>query len=204
MQIVRQGYRLSLTEMLLGTAPMNQHIYAEYIASRKAAATTEERAAETATVSDAEEAGVTGFRRDEDGLFLFDYQIRGFLKEAARVLNLKVPGKRQAEVALSSGVMDQFVFVSPRKVRIHRDGVRLTEPEGVFDRPLRALTMQGPRVTLARSEMVQAGAEIAFDVTILQGKVTLDQVEELLGYGQFLGLGQFRTGSFGRFTWERA
>jgi len=77
------------------------------------------------------------------------------------------------------------------------------KPDGCLERPLRAMTMQGPRVTLARSDMIEAGATIDATIRVIGHKeVNEELLYELLGYGEFKGLGQFRNGSYGSFTFE--
>ena len=70
--------------------------------------------------------------------------------------------------------------------------------------------MRGPRVSLAASEMIDLPWSVEFVVTLLpnpvsksSAQVTWDAIETALDYGQFQGLGQWRNGGYGRFTWER-
>lgn len=196
---------LTLTEDMLGTVPKNKDIYADYIASRQAQrpVTPVEVSgigAESATVTVAEEVnsvpvdeekGWTGFHTDDEGIFLYDYQVKGFIKEAGNVL------KETVEVKALKSKIDSFLFVFPRKIRI-ADG-----PSGVFERPLRAMTAQGPRVTLTRSDVVPAGTKLKLQIKLLPHKELNEKlIRELFEYGQLQGLGQFRNGSFGRFTYE--
>ncbi len=65
------------------------------------------------------------------------------------------------------------------------------------------MTMQGPRVTLVRSDYIDAGTEFTAMIRIIQNKEVTDTViRELLEYGQLRGLGQFRNGSYGQFNFE--
>jgi hypothetical protein len=65
------------------------------------------------------------------------------------------------------------------------------------------MTAQGPRVTLVRSDVVEAGATLQFELHVLPLKdFSEDTIRELFSYGEYQGLGQFRNGSFGRFTAE--
>jgi hypothetical protein len=59
-------------------------------------------------------------------------------------------------------------------------------------------------VFLAKSDVVKAGAEIDLMLRVLPSKdrdFSLDTIKELLDYGELQGLGQFRNGSYGRFTY---
>jgi hypothetical protein len=176
---------------MLGTVPKDKEVYKSYIASK--AATLENGIEEVGTVEEIEAKGWTGFHRDEKGYFIYDYMIRGFLKEAGNTL------KEAVKVKNLKSKIDRYVFIYPRRIFL------AAETDGHLERPLRAMTMQGPRVTLARSDYVKEGTVIRFQVKLLENKeITMDLIKELLEYGQFQGLGQFRNGSYGRFVFEVA
>ena len=93
---------------------------------------------------------------------------------------------------------DNFVFVFPRKISLGKK-----EPDGICERPLRAETMQGPRVSLARSEVVNAGISFDCEIQLFPGcPITDKMLRQCLDYGKFKGLGQWRNSGKGRFTWE--
>ncbi len=189
--------RITLLEPLLGTIPKNPDVYATYIAGKKdskgeALIPSDAMAAEEiSTVPDAEKAGWTGFHTDEQGCFLYNYALLGFLKEAGNTL------KEQLGIKALKSKIDQFVFVEPRRIRLK------PAPDGVLERSLRAMTMQGPRVTLVRSDYIDAGTELVATIRILKNKeVTGDIIHEILEYGRYRGLGQFRNGSYGQFSFD--
>ncbi len=194
--------RLKFQERLLGSSPTSASVYQDFCATRALKHGVTPADDEEEALPNSDGGALTGFPRDAQGLFLYDYQLRGFLKEAARALRLKVPGKQKAEVNLTDSLVHQFVHVFPRRLYLTRDGVRIKEPDGVLERPLRAMTMQGPRVTLAASEYVDDGCEIEAKVFIMAGPITPEIVRQLIPYGQLVGLGQWRSGSNGRFTAE--
>ena len=184
---------IELLEPMLGTVPKDPEVYKSYIASKAPEAEAAEE--EIETVEKTEEKGWTGFHRDDAGIFIYNYMIKGFLKSACEVcmeagaIN-KIPAYKKW--------IDLLVFVEPRK--IHFDNK--TEPDGCLERPLRTMTMQGPRVTVCRSDYVEAGTRLTFDIEVLKNKKGLNQVtiEQMLDYGQYVGLGQWRgSGGYGRF-----
>jgi len=204
-------YRLEFLEPVLGTAAADANVYSRYIAAkafredgslRPDVHTTEEAIrAESGTLPEDEEGlrpGYTVFHRDEKGIFVYNYWIRGFLKSAAQPLGLKVQGKRK-EIGLTASVVDQYVFPFPRKIRFQRDGKPIVEPEGALERPLRAMTALGPRVSLARSDIVREGATLEFELRVVAGKLTEAELDQLFAYGALTGLGQWRNASWGRF-----
>lgn len=86
---------------------------------------------------------------------------------------------------------------------------RLAKLEGVaidgvdaLERPLRAETMQGDRVALAKSESVPAGTKVTVTFRC-ERKEGLDLVKECLDYGDKHGTGQWRNAGYGRFIWKK-
>lgn len=193
--------RLMLTEDMLGTASANPDIHKEYVASKAPDAAGIEEEVAALGVDAVMEKGMTVFPRDTDGTpILWDYQVKGFLKEATGiVLDLMEKEVRVGKTKLSKftfkRLVDNFVFVGPRKIRIAGEmGANCT-------RPLRADTMQGERVALATSETIKAGATIDFELKCLAP--SLDPVlRQCLDYGALKGLGQWRNSGKGRFVWE--
>ena len=188
--------KLELTEPQLGTCPKDREVYKTFIASK--AAEIENAKEEVQTIEQVEEKGWTGFHKDEHGIFIYDYMVRGFLKAAGNAM------KGQTGLKNMASKIDKFVFVFPRRIHAKLDGKAVKEPHGVLERPLRAQTMQGPRVTLARSDYLKAGCVYEFEIRILGNDmgITPKVIISLLDYGQFSGLGQFRNGSYGRFSFK--
>jgi len=181
-------YRVKLLEDMLGTVPKDQEVYRTYIESKKPERLNDED--EYLTVEKTEEKGWTGFHGDERGLFIYDYMIKGQLKNAAMVL------KDELGIKALRSKIDNLLFVFPRKIYLGKN-----KPDGVVERPLRAMTAQGPRVTLARSDSIAAGTEFDFEFLLLPHKeLTWAVVRKLLEYGELVGYGQFRNGSYGRFS----
>ncbi len=201
--------RITLTEEMLGTASANPEIHAEYIASKvkdnKDELLTDEMRAqmteeEIQAVADAQtEKAMTVFSRNKDGrLVMWDYQIRGFFKSACKALN-KVPKTKSAACKAYRQNIDGRIHVYGLEGRMIP--IEFAGDVGDCQRPLRASTAQGERVTLANSETVPAGAEMIFEVECLIDD-DLDMVREWLDYGNMVGLGQWRNSGKGRFVWE--
>lgn len=200
-------YEITLTEQMLGSKPMDAEVFSSFVASKKlddelksAPPSDELKAAARTAEIEGLEKGMTVFHRDEDGKtpILWDYQVKGFFKSACESLRRDGESKSAAVKAYKK-IIDGNVFVYPRKIalKMPKDG-----KVGVLERPLRAQTMQGERVALAKSETVPEGTKFTIEVkTVGSGLFSL--VEEWLDYGELRGIGQWRNGSFGRFTWKR-
>jgi len=179
-------FKIELLTEMLGTVTKDPEVYKTYIESKKPEEITEE---EYLTVEKVEQKGWTGFHKDDAGLFIYDYMIKGFLKHAGNVL------KEVAKVKALRSKIDDFIFIFPRKIRLGQK-----EADGIIERPLVGMTMRGPRVTLVRSDYINAGKVIEFEIKLLPHKeLSWDLIKTLLEYGELMGLGQFRNGGYGRF-----
>lgn len=196
-------YELTGLTPILGSAPASKAIRTEWVGSK--APTDELRAEEAESPIDIDEKGLTIFNRDkQDQLCLMGYQIKGFFKSALLAL------KPQLKVAAPKGKVDTLVFVEPRYVPLKRNGIALREEDEILERPLRAQTMQGERVTLAASEMVLDPWSIKIEISLLPSNgtakseaLTWEAIETALDYGAYHGLGQWRNADYGRFIWKR-
>lgn len=199
------GLKVLFTEPLLGTVPRNQEVYRRYIETKKPAELAEDNEADT--IDEIEARGWTGFHANGEngGLFLYDYSIKGFLKEAADIQRPSFLPLKNAKVKL-----ENTVYVFPRRVPLlGADGKPVLLPNQgepnygkPIERPLRAMTMQGPRITVMRSDYVPAGTFLVCEIQVLDSS----QIDErhlriCLDFGAFKGMGQFRSGSYGRFEY---
>lgn len=194
--------RITLTEEVLGSSPSNEELLASYIASK--APTDDLTAQEVDNIkAQAAEERTTIFPKTADGTpFIYDYQIKDMFKDSCKALatagKAGYPGgKHCAALKAYKKAIDGLIFVSPREIPYNLHGLKM----GFCERPLRAQTPMGERVSIAKSETVPAGSTIEFEVTCLDPKLE-DVVRECLDYGTLRGLGQWRNSGKGRFTWE--
>ena len=185
---------LTFTEPLLGTAPLDKEIYSTYIAEKRVENGSAFPTDELDTIQ--EDKGKTGFHRVNGQPILYDYMIKGFFKDTCGMLS-RVEGTQSNKLKAYKKIIDGLVFIHPRQLPIQVVGDITT-----LERPLRAQTAQGERVALAHSEMIAAGSALTFTVNVLSDKVlSLALLQEWFDYGQYRGLGQWRNGSYGRFTY---
>lgn len=163
--------RITFTEAVLGTWPSNQNIAREFIASKSPDANTIEDEVAALGADAVADKGMTVFPRNENGEpILYDYQIKGFFKDSCGMLG-RIGGKTETgkkKAVNESGkltaykkVIDGLIFIQPRMIPIHVNG-EITECQ----RPLRAQTAQGERVSLANSEQIPAGSTCEFEVML--------------------------------------
>ncbi len=195
--------RITFVDEILGTCANDKDIYGTYIASKNPDGITMAEEIENIGEEEVKEKGKTIFAKNKQGKpILYTYQIKGFFKSACKAMKA-VKGSKSADMKAYKGKIDQLVFVfadasdkTSRELVIHT-----AEPIGECQRPLRAETAQGPRVAIAYSESIAAGAWVEFDVEVLDPK-DLDAVREWLDYGIYNGLCQWRNAGKGAFKWQ--
>lgn len=190
-------YRIELDEEMLGTSSSDPNLHETYIASKAPDAITRAEEIEAIGVENVITKGRTVFPRLADGTpFLWDYQIKGFLKEAASFMR-KLPGTECSKVKAYKKEIDGLIFVHPRRIPIRFP----SELEDDCQRPLRAQTPQGERISIADSVTVPAGSTMECEIVCL---VDSDAalVDECMSYGYEHGLGQWRNSGKGRFSCE--
>lgn len=203
---------IELTTEMLGTVAANKEVFEKFILQKKRdemeknekkgkpltfEPTEADLQAEIETIQEVEENGYTVFMADkEKGLFLYDYLVKGFIRYAGNALkDIVETGKKEPGIAALKSKLTDFCFVFPRMIFLNKQ-----EPDGVRERPLRANTAKGPRNSLARSDKVNAGLRIHFQIGLLPHKeVSWAVIRQILEYGELQGLGQWRNGGYGRF-----
>jgi len=193
---------LTFLDPLLGSQSANPDIHKEFIASKSPDA---EKVAEELAALPAEEQEAKAlqvFPRSAGGRpFLWDYQIKGFFKDAAGMLNRTADKEENGDnpkLAAHKKIIDGLIFVVPRQIMLE-----FPEEQGLSQctRPLRAQTKRGERVALQTSEQAPAGTRISFTIQLLKDDLE-DRVVDWLEYGEFRGMGQWRNSGHGRFTFE--
>ncbi len=193
--------KLTFTEEVLGTASGDPEIHENFIASKAPDAKSREEEVEAIGVDGEIEKSKTVFPKDSEGNpFIYDYQLKGFFKDAQKALNRigKWEDGTNLKLTAYKDKIDALVFVKERQVKFN-----LPEETEIGDcqRPLRAETAQGPRVALANSESLPAGTTIEFTLETLDND-TMTYMIHCLNYGKMRGIGQWRNSGKGRFTWE--
>lgn len=188
--------KITFFEELLGTASNNPELHREYIASKAPDAITLEEEVEAVGVDAVADKGMTVFPRNGEGQpILYDYQVKGFFKDAAGVLR-KVSGSKCSKVKAYKKEIDGLLFVSPRMIPLQMEGGL-----GICERPLRASTPMGERVALSSSETAPAGTSIEIEIQCLT-KDMAELARECLDYGKLRGIGQWRNSGKGRYLWQ--
>ena len=205
MKVEEKKFRLVGLQPLLGGVALDKEIFTKYIATKARDFEKENAKEDVENVIDENEK-VTGFYRDVEtgNVIIKGYQIKGFMKEAAKAL------KDQLGLASCVSKIDNFVFIAEDNIPVMRGGEWIKQPDNFLERPLRGETPQGPRVSLAKSEQICGDWYIDITVKVIENKKTaksiaLDMgvVEELLSYGQFKGLLQWRNAGYGSFRVEK-
>lgn len=214
--------RAEFVTPFLATASGNPELQEEFIVSKvgdfKGEQTTDEKqvkmAEEIAAVPVEEQItkGSTVFQRNDQGLHVWDYTWRGFFKECVSHF-IELGEVKKLNPWNYKKACDGALYVNPRRIFLYdAKGKVIKEPHGTLQRPLRATTLRGDRVALARSEFVNEGSYCEFEVVLFISQsqkdyaawreLTMDLVKQCLDMGNYKGSGQWRSGGYGRFTWK--
>lgn len=203
--MLKLDVRLTLTEEALGTSSSSKELHKEYIASKAPDARSTEEEVAALGVDAVDEKGRTVFPRmtvgdDADVPFVYDYQLKGFFKDATKMLK-KVSGSECSKVRAYKQAIDGLIFIDQRKIPWMTEDGTPAHVGPTCERPLRASTPMGERIAISSSETVPAGSHLDFGIILLD-KTLLPMVKECLTYGRLRGLCQWRNSGKGTFTWE--
>lgn len=197
---------ITFVEPILGTANNNKNIHREFIASKAPDAISREEEVAAIGVDEVEEKSMTVFARNENGdPIMWNYQMKGFFKEACGMLQ-RMKGEKCSKESCKLKAYKKIIdgCIEPAGDADHGRQILLKVQDGVqiddFQRPLRAQTAQGERIALANSEILPEGTTAEFFVKTPDAYE--DAVLEWLRYGRDHGLGQWRNAGFGRFEFE--
>lgn len=193
-----------LLEPMLGTVPKNEKIFTKYVAEKMGdfqghpIKTIEEYDEEVASVPEDIDGTATGFHTDDEGIFIYNYMILGNIKNNLFICMSNGQGK----VLNYKKSADLFLNIYPRKIRFKRGEEFLIKADDSLERSLRADTPKGPRTFLAKSDIINAGTRIKFEVKLMRNDrgLTPEMVVRALKIGKENGLGQWRgSGGYGKF-----
>ena len=209
--------KITTTQEMLGTTAGNSDIVRDFIASKvkdskdpnidkEARAAEEVEACEKTLAERTEEQlenAMTIFPVQDGKPFIWDYQVKGFLKAAVVALCIESGAytkEQQKKLGLTKYMykrtVDNLWFPFPRRIILDMPG-----PLTVIQRPLRAETMRGERICLAISEAAPIGTTFECEIKYMNA-IHAGIIRECLDYGALKGLLQWRNAGFGRFSWE--
>ncbi len=203
--------RMTFTEPLLGTLAGDPKVATEFILSKNPEGTVTDEVESLPSDDPGEVLLVkasTVFPRDAAGRpFIWDYQIKGWFKEACLawcqrdVMTKEQLKKLRLTEWMYKRTIDLQIFVRPRRLMlILPDGVVGVPGDLDFlERPLRKETFKGGKVCLARSEMVPVGSYIEATVTVFNDKLVEYVKSWLVEFGPLHGMLQWRNSGMGRF-----
>jgi hypothetical protein len=160
------------------------------------------------TMAEQELRGITLFlwNKQKKLPMIGDHMIYGFLKAAAEAVGRTLPRKMGTALnsaSFTQSLINQHIRCTEQFITFDRDIKRNNDGSAYYlQRSLRAQTAQGPRITLAKSEVIEAGASLTFVLKVMQNcGITEEVLDTLFSYGEWVGLGQWRNAGNGMFTY---
>ena len=173
------------------------------------------------TLAEMELKGTTVFFRGSDGMpCIGDHMIKGFLKAAGETLcraeqsskkktkdteeSAKRPSGFLSSITSTTQAINQTLTVEEQFISFDKDVTKDEKGNIIYlHRSLRAQTLQGPRVTLVKSEVVPAGSKISFTLKVMKNSpITEEGLKKLFSVGEIFGIGQWRNAGYGQFKYE--
>ncbi len=213
--------KITFNEWVVGGIPRNDELVGTWLSSRKASEARLTKLKEEGPVATLEElekdvrdkvdmvteteAVWTGFKKDDNGLYLQPYQIKAHLKDSARVLSAKgdkESGKPVIQIQAFRSKMADRVYIGPPIIYLTRDGKYLEKPDGYWEHPVHVVTPRGPRSALKRNDYVEY-AEMQLVIKVLgDGMITRSHLDMMLEYGSVHGMMAERGLGHGQYEWE--
>jgi len=191
---------LEFTEPLLGTLPGDEKLAEEYVMSKHPDGVQEDE--KVSLPEEIKKSSSYFARNSKDNPILWDYQIKGFFKDACSMMRRVSPID---ELKAHKKIIDGLVFVTPRQIPLILPAKSSSMDKGkslsFTERPLRISTPKGERTALARSETAPAGTKIQIEILLLKPSLK-KYIVNWLDYGILRGLGQWRNSGMGRFKWR--
>jgi len=205
-----------------GGTPMNKDLIDGWINATCKEKSAEERAriveatleALPDIAEDKETRSWVGFKCDQEGfLYIEGRCVKSMLKEAGNIVKAICPnggqqtgqnkGKKTGVTALKHKIADRVFIVEDRiyfikggqRIKRPKDGEETDETGSFFqeERPVHAMTAQGPRSSLKRSDVLR-DVEVTFTIRRLATEdVPEETLMSCLVFAQFLGLGADRS-----------
>ena len=136
---------------------------------------------ETVESGEIESVGKMVFLRDEKGIYMTPRNIKGWLKETLKTLQIR--GYREA--------VNHGVFVQPKKIYLKRNGEIIKEPDNEITRPIQVVGIKGPRSGVKVAEVINAPCEFEFEIkivdTIARKVLTKDVMARVFTVGGEIG-----------------
>jgi hypothetical protein len=206
--------RLTFDQAILGSLPDQKAILEAFIVSKIAdeQERNEKKEGELDVIPE-ESNKMTVFPRDKDNnLCLYDYQVKGGLKNAFGVFteDRDIPLGKNAKISkwTHKRFVDCFIRITPRLIKLNppqstQDEYlsNLVAPDAVNStyrcpRPLFKPSFKGGQVALVCSEAALPGTTCEFQIEYLHPGLW-DVLIGALNYFKFMGLGQWRSSGMG-------
>lgn len=210
----KREIELTFTDILVSTVPTNEDLFLEHVG--KDHPEDIDHLPDPETIEQEIQRQSCVFFRAADGQTpaLHHHHIKGFLKDAARMLRrippieqplVSDPERTKKVPATISGAMSSYLQKIDGLIFVEPDWLPLQLVNGAkaawLDRPARVDTPRGPRTCLLHSESAPTGTIVHLAVRIYDPEYW-PWIEEMLDYGANRGLGAWRNSGKGRFSWR--
>jgi len=154
--------------------------------------------------AETEKAIALGFQVEKSGLVMRGGTLKAHVKDCARILSQNYIGKIQGEKSLNVRVTN-CTMIQEYWVPIMKDGKRIAEADGLFDKAVHLMGRFGPINALKRIQYVEQPTLtfhwLVMKTTTDKNVVTEDDLKSILTYGSVHGYAGERGDGEGRYEW---
>lgn len=212
---------LTFTRPILGSQPSDHELRRKYIAAKMITGKTgmsgdiamakvegeienlKKDEEYTKKIEETGEKGLTVFYRDDNGQpAISDIQIRGFIKDAFAFVakDLKIKDLQKKDGGDYKGEQKYRDWIGER-ISFDRQYYPFSGDIGYLERPIRVnIPMQGPRVSIAGSELCKNPSRIDFTIMTTED-LSIEILKAILDRGMFKGISQWSNAQYGCFTY---
>jgi hypothetical protein len=141
--------------------------------------------------SDIKASAWNTFESDNEGLFIEERNVKGMLRDAGMVSKI---GKS----SVFPDIVRNGIFTKPERIHLKRSGSTVKRPDGYIDRVALPKIRCKTRGVLKRQDFVKQPS-IDFQLWVVAGALSDEEVQSLFLVGQEVGLGASRTQGYGKF-----
>lgn len=180
---------IEMRDKLLGGKPKTEKLIKSWLEARGRVGTLGKEVEEI-DATEEEKKAWSGFKKDEKGLYIDSYQIKGMVKETRKGVALLINKKGLV------GFIQSYFFVYPARIHLGKE-----KPDGFIEESAVVMGPRGPRSILKRHDYVE-NVLLSFEIKFFDTGILTEKILRLIfEAGQEVGLGTNRHegGEFGRF-----
>jgi hypothetical protein len=149
----------------------------------------------TEELEEKNEAGVYGFRRDEEGPYIRDFMVKACVFHAASTAHFT------KKIKFLKNQLKEGLVILPAKIRFYRNNKVLVRPDELFRVQGRVSSPAGFRQIVTWKEAIHNAPTIKFKIRYLDtGIIVPELLKSIMEVAEQVGIGSLKSQDAGKFT----